>query len=122
MVDNSTKRMQSYTEFLKTKAAEFRNREKLWHAINNYINANGGWCTSSPGDFKIMRVEVPPNSEIPIRLAERGFRLNYTGSRARGTPAPALFRLRLQSSSASRLTAGAFGFLTFTECGERPER
>src|SRR5262249_51812743 len=29
---------------------------------------------------------------------------------------------RPQSSSASRLTAGAFGFLTLTQCGERPER
>jgi FkbM family methyltransferase len=29
---------------------------------------------------------------------------------------------RPQSSSASRITAGAFGFLTFTQCGERPER
>jgi len=27
-----------------------------------------------------------------------------------------------QSSSASRFTAGAFGFLTFTQFGERPER
>ncbi len=27
-----------------------------------------------------------------------------------------------QSSSASRFTASAFGFLTFTQCGERPER
>jgi hypothetical protein len=27
-----------------------------------------------------------------------------------------------QSSSASRFTAGAFGFLTCTQCGERPER
>ena len=29
---------------------------------------------------------------------------------------------RLQSSSASRLTAGALGFLTFTQCATRPER
>src|SRR6516162_3271497 len=28
---------------------------------------------------------------------------------------------RPQSSSASRFTAGAFGFLTLTQCGERPE-
>jgi len=28
-------------------------------------------------------------------------------------------RQRHQSSSASRFTAGAFGFLTFTQCGER---
>jgi hypothetical protein len=27
-----------------------------------------------------------------------------------------------QSSSASRFTAGAFGFSTFTQCAERPER
>jgi hypothetical protein len=27
-----------------------------------------------------------------------------------------------QSSSASRFTAGAFGFLTLSQCGERPER
>jgi hypothetical protein len=27
-----------------------------------------------------------------------------------------------QSSSASRVTAGTFGFLTLTQCGERPER
>ena len=26
-----------------------------------------------------------------------------------------------QSSSASRLTAGAAGFFTFTQCGERPD-
>src|SRR5215831_20388138 len=29
---------------------------------------------------------------------------------------------RPQSSSASRFTAGAFGFLTLSQCGERPER
>ena len=29
---------------------------------------------------------------------------------------------RLQSSSASRVTAGALGFLTFTQCSARPER
>jgi hypothetical protein len=29
---------------------------------------------------------------------------------------------RPQSSSASRVTAGALGFLTFTQCGHRPDR
>jgi hypothetical protein len=29
---------------------------------------------------------------------------------------------RPQSSSASRFTAGAFGFFTFTQCADRPER
>jgi hypothetical protein len=81
MADNS-KRVQNYVEFLKSKSAELRNREKVWHALNAYIHSAGGWAVSAPGDFKIMRVEVPPNSEIPIRLAERGFRLNYIGSGA----------------------------------------
>jgi hypothetical protein len=31
-------------------------------------------------------------------------------------------RQRPQCSSASRFTAGAFGFLTFTQCADRPER
>jgi hypothetical protein len=34
----------------------------------------------------------------------------------------AIYYYRPQSSSASRMTAGAFGFLTFTQCGDRPER
>jgi hypothetical protein len=32
------------------------------------------------------------------------------------------FAQRPQSSSASRFTAGAFGFLTFSQCAERPDR
>jgi hypothetical protein len=35
---------------------------------------------------------------------------------------PEQSRQNFQSSSASRITAGAFGFLTLTQCGERPER
>jgi hypothetical protein len=82
MADNSTKRMQSYVELLKSKSVEFRSREKVWHSLANYIHANRGWCTSNPGDFKYMRAEIPPGSEIPIRLAERGFKLNFLGSPA----------------------------------------
>jgi hypothetical protein len=33
-----------------------------------------------------------------------------------------MFLYRSQSSSASRFTAAAFGFLISTQCGERPER
>jgi hypothetical protein len=44
--------------------------------------ADQGWAVSPPGDFKYMRIETPELSEIPIRLAERGFRLRYIGSGA----------------------------------------
>jgi hypothetical protein len=76
------KRVQNYTELLKTKTAELRNREKMWHALKDYIHSAGGWATSSQGDSSYMRAEILPNSEIPIRLAERGLRLNYIGSGA----------------------------------------
>jgi hypothetical protein len=78
-----TKRgVQNYAELLKSKAAEFRNREKLWHALCRYIHASGGWAVSPPADFKHMRIETPQLSEIPIRLAERGFRFSYVGAGA----------------------------------------
>src|SRR5215471_6772115 len=53
-------------------------------------------------------VAAPPSSVFPRVTA---FCLRFLSQR--GEP---------QSSSASRLTAGAFGFLTFTQCDERPER
>jgi hypothetical protein len=78
----AAKRYENYVELLKSKSAEFRNREKVWHALCDYIHASGGWTVSAPGDFKSMRIETPEFSEIPIRLAERGFRLSYIGAGA----------------------------------------
>jgi hypothetical protein len=82
MADDSTKRVQNYVEFLKSKSAEFQNREKLWHALSRYVHSSGGWAVSPPGDFKYIRIETPQLSEIPIRLAERGFQLRYAGTGA----------------------------------------
>jgi hypothetical protein len=80
------KRMQSYTEFLKTKAAELKQREQLWHSINNYINASdGAWVTSPQGNSRYMTIEATALSEVPIRLAERGFKLKMIGSGTRIT-------------------------------------
>jgi hypothetical protein len=78
----ATNRYENYVEFLKSKAAEFRNREKVWYALSRYVHSAGGWAVSVPGDFTYMRIETPQLSEIPIRLAERGFKLNYAGSGA----------------------------------------
>jgi hypothetical protein len=71
MTSSSAKRIENYVELLKSKAAELRNREKLCHALSDYIHSAGGWTTSTAGDFRHLRAEIPPNSEIPIRLAER---------------------------------------------------
>jgi hypothetical protein len=82
---SSAKRIENYVELLKSKAAELRNREKLWHALKDYIHSAGGWATSPPGDFTYMRIETPELSEIPIRLRERGFRLSFAGPSTRNT-------------------------------------
>jgi hypothetical protein len=79
------KRVQNYTELLKTKTAELRNREKMWHALSDYIHSAGGWTTSSQGDSSYMRAEIPPGSEIPIRLAERSFKFSLAPSATRNT-------------------------------------
>jgi hypothetical protein len=85
MTSSSPTRIDRYTELLKSKSAEFRNREKLWCALKDYIHSAGGWTTSPLGDFTYMRVEIPELSEIPIRLAERNFRLSFVSPSTRNT-------------------------------------
>jgi hypothetical protein len=46
----------------------------------------------------------------------------WTAGMSVRVPKVRAFQRLLQSSSASLFTTGAFGFLTFTQCGERPER
>jgi hypothetical protein len=48
---------------------------------------------------------------------------NHIGRMRRADDVPMkVFSLVASSSSASLLAAGALGFLTFTQCGQRPER
>jgi len=57
-------------------------RLELWDALARYIHDRGGFVTSVPG-ARIIRIEVREGSELPIRLAERGFKLNFVGTETR---------------------------------------
>ena len=62
-----------------------KKRQELWEKLNNLVIADGsGWLTSAPGARRV-RLEVREGSALPIRLAERGFKLNFVGSGSRLT-------------------------------------
>ena len=85
-----------------------------------------------PSMQTLMHDQQQPACDRPKNNSgERGDR-DYDGGPTQALPERPLGRERHfsgylalclpQSSSASRFTAGAFGFLTFTQCAERPER
>jgi hypothetical protein len=72
----------------------------------------------------LVKIEQEPADDKATRAAFDGPFLPFQYS-PRVTAVSLRFLIQCgepQSSSASRLTAGAFGFLTLIQCGERPER
>jgi hypothetical protein len=59
-------------------------RMRLWHALNDFIRANGGWLVSAPHE-KFLRVEVPTKSSLPSRLIEFGYDVKSGGVATRCT-------------------------------------
>ena len=53
MAAESTKRtskeIEAAARAVSSRAAEFEQRNKLWHALTAHIQSNGGWVTSLPG-------------------------------------------------------------------------
>lgn len=47
-------------------------RRELWHALNAFIISHGGAVTSVP-EGRVLRVEIPKDSTLPIKLAELGY-------------------------------------------------
>ena len=64
------------------KAKERQQRAEAWNTLAQYIHDRDGWVTSVP-HRKVLRFEVRENSELPIRLCERGFKLRYVGTDTR---------------------------------------
>jgi hypothetical protein len=62
-------------------AAHIEKQRRLFEAFCALVTQEGGRVVSPPGQ-KLVRCEVPQNSSLPIRLAEKGFKLNYVGSGA----------------------------------------
>jgi hypothetical protein len=46
-----------------------RRRQGLLEALTEYVHLNGGHVISPPGQ-KLVRIEIPPNSDLPAKLAE----------------------------------------------------
>jgi hypothetical protein len=67
-----------------------------------------------------IRLSSDPR-QIIARAEEKAAHYRRSAWAASQDRRPRFHRLPPQSSSASRFTAGAFGFLTLTQCGERPE-
>jgi hypothetical protein len=43
-------------------------RLSLLNALSKFVHANGGFVVSPPGE-KVVRIEVPRGSDLPVRLA-----------------------------------------------------
>jgi hypothetical protein len=56
--------------------------------MNEWVRRQGGFITSPPG--KLLRIEVPKNSELPAKLRELGYNVAACGSETRVTGAQAL--------------------------------
>jgi hypothetical protein len=61
-----------------------QNRIKLFETLEKYIRASGGFVVSPPGD-RVLRIEIPRGSDLPVRLA--AYRPVLCGSSMRTTNA-----------------------------------
>jgi hypothetical protein len=76
------KRYENYEQQIKASGQAIEQRKRLWAALSDFIHANGGWVVSRPG-VKEVRIEIPKNSPLPVKLSELGYhsRLCSTGTR-----------------------------------------
>jgi hypothetical protein len=62
--------------------AHVEKQRRLFEMFSAFVAESGGWVTSLAGQ-KWVRFEVPPLSEIPIRLREKNIPLVYVGESTR---------------------------------------
>jgi hypothetical protein len=97
---DTVKAVLNFEDEIKRKQAEAAKKRELWSALNHFCRSNNrGWLTSPPGTS--IRIECPPDSELPDLLVDRGFTLQPLGSGSRieaGVIRPVLiFALQLPS-------------------------
>jgi N-acetylmuramoyl-L-alanine amidase len=73
------KEIEAEARAISSRAAEFEQRNKLWHALAAHIQSNGGWVTSLPGT-KHLRFEVRRDSALPAKLIELGYAVRHSGT------------------------------------------
>jgi|SRR5215471_18510479 len=59
-------------------------RQRLWHALNEFIHQQGGAVTSLPPRWP-LRVEVTRDSSLPIKFQELGYAVFHAGQTMRVT-------------------------------------
>jgi hypothetical protein len=57
-------------------AVQREKARKLFEALNTLVTQQGGWVISPPGD-RHVRIKVPQNSGLIIRLAEAGHKIRF---------------------------------------------
>jgi hypothetical protein len=60
-------------------------QRRLWTALIEFINANGGTVVSIPF-LKNLRLEVAPGSPLPAKLLEFGYSVHHAGTDTRIAP------------------------------------
>jgi hypothetical protein len=79
---DTVKIVANFEQELKLKQAEAAKRRELWNALNQFVRTNNkGWLVSPPGAS--IRIECPPDSELPDLLVDRGFALQSLGTGTR---------------------------------------
>jgi hypothetical protein len=88
MADDAAKRKQISDWINKPYSAYQAHAEKqkrLFAAFNEFVSKHdGAFVVSAPGS-KVIRIECPPGSSLPIRLAELGYKLQFCGTGTRTT-------------------------------------
>ena len=51
-------------------------RMRLWHALHDFIRQHGGAVVSVPG-HKELRIEVPKDSALTVKLSELGYQPHH---------------------------------------------
>ncbi len=59
-------------------------RKRLWTALNEFIGLQGGFVISHPFASP-LRVEIPTESSLPVKLREFGYRTHAAGITTRVT-------------------------------------
>src|SRR5262245_26019583 len=59
-------------------------QKRLWDAVNDYVTQNGGWVVSVP-HLRDVRVELPKDSALAIKLTEFGYAIVAAGTSTRVT-------------------------------------
>src|SRR5262249_18477866 len=66
------KRQLNFEQQIKATAQAIERRKELWNALSKFIHDQGCWVVSRP-HVKDVRIQMPKNSSLPVKLRELGY-------------------------------------------------